>query len=81
MTLERGIIIDGLSEHGIDLGPGVQIGAYSLIRSSTAMHVGEGMTIGRNSACDAFSFFGAGGRITIGNDVIMGSMSVFMRVF
>jgi acetyltransferase-like isoleucine patch superfamily enzyme len=41
------------------------------------MHVGEGMTIGRNSACDAFSFFGAGGRITIGNDVIMGQHVCF----
>ena len=49
VTLERGVIIDGLSEHGIDLGPGVLIGAYSLIRSSTAMHLGEGMTIGKNS--------------------------------
>ncbi len=77
VTLERGVIIDGLSEHGIDLGPGVLIGAYSLIRSSTAMHIGEGMTIGRNSACDAFSFFGAGGRITIGNDVIMGQHVCF----
>ena len=36
------------------------------------MHLGEGMTIGRNSSCDAFSFFGAGGRITIGENVIMG---------
>jgi acetyltransferase-like isoleucine patch superfamily enzyme len=77
VTLERGVIIDGLSEHGIDLGAGVLIGAYSLIRSSTAMHVGEGMTIGRNSACDAFSFFGAGGRITIGKDVIMGQHVCF----
>jgi acetyltransferase-like isoleucine patch superfamily enzyme len=77
VTLERGVIIDGLSEHGIDLGPGVLIGAYSLIRSSTAMHVGEGMTIGKNSSCDAFSFFGAGGRITIGNDVIMGQHVCF----
>lgn len=77
VTLERGVIIDALSEHGIDLGPGVLIGAYSLIRSSTAMHVGEGMTIGRNSACDAYSFFGAGGRITIGNDVIMGQHVCF----
>jgi acetyltransferase-like isoleucine patch superfamily enzyme len=77
VTLERGVIIDGLSEHGINLGPGVLIGAYSLIRSSTATHVGEGMTIGRNSACDAFSFFGAGGRITIGNDVIMGQHFCF----
>ena len=77
VTLERGVIIDALSEHGIDLGPGVLIGAYSLIRSSTAMHIGEGMTIGRNSACDAFSFFGAGGRITIGTDVIMGQHVCF----
>jgi acetyltransferase-like isoleucine patch superfamily enzyme len=72
VTLEAGVILDGLSEHGINLGDSVTVGAYSLIRSSTAMHLGEGMTIGRNSSCDAFSFFGAGGRITIGENVIMG---------
>lgn len=72
VTIERGAIIDGLSEHGIYLSEGVTIGAYSLIRSSSAGHIGEGLTVGKDSVCDAFSFFGAGGRITIGSNVIMG---------
>lgn len=72
VTIERGAIIDGLSELGIDLGDGVTIGAYSLIRCSSACHVGEGLTIGSDSICDAYSFFGAGGRITIGRSVMMG---------
>jgi acetyltransferase-like isoleucine patch superfamily enzyme len=77
LTIERGAIIDGLSEHGIELSEGVTIGAYSLIRSSSAGHLGEGLTVGRNSVCDAFSFFGAGGRITIGSNVMMGQHVAF----
>ena len=72
ITLEQGVVIDGLSEHGVVLGDSVSIGAYSLIRSSTAMNLGAGISIGRNSSCDAYSFFGAGGLITIGENVIMG---------
>jgi len=72
VTLERGVIIDGLAEHGVVLGENVLIGPYSWIRSSTATHVGAGLQIGRNSSCEAFSYFGAGGLVTIGENVIMG---------
>jgi len=72
VTLERGVIIDGLSEHLVVLSDNVSIGPYSLIRSSSAVNVGAGMIIGRNSSCDAYSFFGAGGFVSIGENVIMG---------
>ncbi len=72
VTLERGVIIDGLSEHHVVLGDDVAIGPFSLIRCSTAMNVGAGLSIGANSSCDAYSFFGAGGFVSIGSNVIMG---------
>jgi acetyltransferase-like isoleucine patch superfamily enzyme len=72
VTIERGVILDGLSEHGIDLAHGVTIGPYSVVRASSPGHLGEGMTVGRDSVCDAFSFFGPGGQITIGANVMMG---------
>jgi acetyltransferase-like isoleucine patch superfamily enzyme len=72
VTFERGVIIDGLAEHGVYLGDHVSIGAYSLIRSSTATHLGAGVVIGRSSSCDAYSFFGAGGLIRIGDNIVMG---------
>jgi acetyltransferase-like isoleucine patch superfamily enzyme len=77
VTLERAVVIDGLSEYGIVLGENVAIGAYSIIRASSATHIGAGMSVGRNSSCDAYSFFGAGGLITIGENVIMGQYVSF----
>ncbi len=72
VTVEAGVLLDGLSEFGIRLSDNVSVGAYSIIRASSATHIGQGLHMGRNSSCDAYSFFGAGGMITIGEDVIMG---------
>jgi acetyltransferase-like isoleucine patch superfamily enzyme len=77
VTLERGVIIDGLAEHGVVLNDDVSIGAYSLIRCSTAANVGAGIAFGANSSCDAYSFFGAGGFVSIGRNVIMGQHVAF----
>jgi len=72
VTLERGVIIDGLSRNGIELGDNVAIGAYSIIRASMLSDVGAGLRMGRDSAMDAYSNMGATGPVTIGENVIMG---------
>jgi acetyltransferase-like isoleucine patch superfamily enzyme len=72
VTLERGVLIDGLSRHGIELGDNVMIGAYSIVRASIPANLGAGMRMGKDSAVDAYSFIGAAGQITIGENVIMG---------
>jgi acetyltransferase-like isoleucine patch superfamily enzyme len=72
VTLERGVIIDGLSRDGIVLGDNVAIGAYSLIRASSPSNLGAGVRMGSNSAIDAYSFIGAAGTVLIGENVIMG---------
>lgn len=72
VTLERGVIIDGMSHDGIILGDNVVIGAYSLVRASSPSSLGAGLRMGNNSAIDAYSFIGAAGPVLIGENVIMG---------
>jgi acetyltransferase-like isoleucine patch superfamily enzyme len=72
VTLERGVIIDGLMRQGVVLGNNVKIGAYSVLVGAPVSNLGEGIRIGANSAVEAYSFIGASGFISIGEDVIMG---------
>ena len=73
VTLETGVIIDGLSRNGVVLGDNVSIGAYSVIRSTGVLtNLGVGVQLGNDSAIDAYSFIGAAGGVQIGNQVIMG---------
>jgi acetyltransferase-like isoleucine patch superfamily enzyme len=72
VTIERGVILDGLSRRGIEIGDEVMIGAYSIVRASMLSNLGEGLSIGRKSSLDAYSFIGAGGGVFIGDSVIMG---------
>lgn len=72
VTIERGVILDGLSRRGVDIGDEVMIGAYSIIRASMLSNLGEGFSIGKKSSLDAYSFIGAGGGVFIGDCVIMG---------
>ena len=72
VTLERGVVIDGLSREGMTFGDNVVIGPYSIARASSPSNLGAGVRMGNNSALDAYSFIGAGGFVTIGENVIMG---------
>lgn len=72
VTLERGVIVDGLMRRGVVLGNNVKIGAYSVIVGAPASNLGEGISMGANSAVDAYSFLGSSGFISIGENVIMG---------
>ena len=72
VTLERGVMIDGLSTNGIRLGDNVAIGAYSIVCAAMLSHLGDGIHFGNNSSTGPYSFIGAGGPITIGENVIMG---------
>ena len=72
ITLERGVIIDGLSLSGVEIGDHVMIGPYSVIRAGMLSNLGAGVRIGANSSLDAYSYIGAGGLVRIGESVIMG---------
>src|SRR6266849_29089 len=72
VTLERGVIIDGLMRQGVVLGDHVKIGAYSVLVGAPVSNLGEGIRMGANSAVDAYSFIGSSGYVSIGENVIMG---------
>jgi acetyltransferase-like isoleucine patch superfamily enzyme len=77
VTLERGVIIDGLLRRGIVLGDHVMIGPYSVLIGAPIANLGEGITMGANSAVSAYSYLGSSGPITIGENVIMGQHVCF----
>jgi acetyltransferase-like isoleucine patch superfamily enzyme len=72
VTLERGVIIDGLMRKGVVLGDNVKIGPYSVLAGAPISNLGEGIRMGANSAVDAYSFIGSSGFVSIGENVIMG---------
>lgn len=72
VTLECGVLIDGLSRDGIEIGDNVMIGPYSVLRASVLSNLGAGIRIGKGASVDAYSYIGAGGPISIGENVIMG---------
>ncbi|HEV1995861.1 MAG TPA: acyltransferase [Candidatus Acidoferrum sp.] len=77
VTLERGVIIDGLMRGGIVLGDHVMIGPYSVLTGASVANLGEGIRMGANSAVNAYSFLGSSGPISIGENVIMGQHVCF----
>ena len=77
VTLERGVIMDGLMRRGITLGDHVMIGPYSVLAGAPVSNIGEGIVMGANSAVNAYSFLGSSGAITIGKNVIMGQHVCF----
>ncbi len=72
VTLEKGVIIDGLSTEGVEIGDNSTIGPYSIIRASLLSRLGKGLHMGSQSSLDAYSFVGAGGGVWVGDRVIMG---------
>lgn len=73
VRLEDHVKIDSLSTDGIIFGNNVKLGEYSkVIGSGSITSMGKGLVIGNNSFFSEYSFFGAAGGISIGNDVIAG---------
>jgi acetyltransferase-like isoleucine patch superfamily enzyme len=72
--VEDGAEIMALSLEGINCGHNVTIGAYASIMPSNyyGRNIGVGLTIGNNSNIGRYSYIGCSGRITIGNNVMMG---------
>lgn len=80
LTMGRGVVIEdyvtisALSKKGIQLGDNVKIARFSIVECTGVIrNIGEGISIGSNSAVGAYSYLGGQGGITIGQDVIMGA--------
>ncbi|WP_276574107.1 acyltransferase [Vibrio sp. CyArs1] len=70
--------LDGLSKNGINIGLNGSIGPYTRIECTGSIRdIGIGITIGDNFGVGAYSFFGAAGGISIGNNVIIGQYVSF----
>ncbi len=78
VTLQRNVSIDAVSMGGVMIGERSKIGAHTIISCTSHLaHVGKGVAIGRDSGIGQFSFIGAAGGVTIGDNVIMGQYISF----
>lgn len=72
--IEDGAEINALSTEGINIGDRVTIGKYAIIRPSNlyGAAIGAGLVIGNKSNIGPYSYIGCSGKITIGDNVMMG---------
>ncbi len=77
-TLEPYCLINASASQPVMIGERVKIGAYSrIVATAHLSKLGRGITIGSDSGCGEFCYFGAVGGITIGRNVIMGQYVSF----
>lgn len=72
--IEDGVEINCLATDGIKFGYRVTIGKNAIIRPSNIYGgpIGDGLEIGNNSNIGPFNYIGCSGKITIGNNVMLG---------
>ena len=72
--IEDGVEINCLTKQGIKLGDRVSIGKYAIIRPSNIYGgpIGEGLLMGNHSNIGPYNYIGCSGKITIGNNVMLG---------
>ncbi|RKQ50972.1 acetyltransferase-like isoleucine patch superfamily enzyme [Roseivirga pacifica] len=72
--IEEGAELNCNALGGMHFGNRVTIGKYAIVRPSNIYGgaVGEGMSIGDNSNIGPYSYIGCSGKVTIGNNVMMG---------
>lgn len=71
--------IQGLASQGLNFGDNVTIGKYVQIRPSSYYggDYGKGLTIGNNSSIGPNAYVGCSGKITIGDNVMIGPKCSF----
>jgi acetyltransferase-like isoleucine patch superfamily enzyme len=72
--IEDGVEINCLASQGIHLGDRVSIGKYAIIRPANIYGgaIGEGLVMGNHSNIGPYNYIGCSGKITIGNNVMLG---------
>jgi acetyltransferase-like isoleucine patch superfamily enzyme len=77
-TLCKHVYMDAVSENGIVIGARTKIGAYTQIGCTNHFAtLGKGVSIGKDCGIGQFSFIGAAGGVTIGDNVVMGQYVSF----
>lgn len=79
VTIGRNVEINALSEEGIQIGNNVSILSNTIIECTGVIRsIGVGLTIGNNVGISQNCFIQVRGKVTIGNDVIIGpGVSIF----
>ncbi len=74
VIIEDGVELNCLATKGIYLGDRVSIGKYAIIRPANIYGgaIGEGLVLGNHSNIGPFNYIGCSGKITIGNNVMLG---------
>ena len=72
--IEDGAEINCLAKQGIHLGHRVSIGKYAIIRPANLYGgpMGVGLVMGNHSNIGPYNYIGCSGKITIGNNVMLG---------
>ena len=77
-TVERYASINSYAVEGVSIGSRTKIGAYTVISATNSLlALGKGVKIGDDCGIGQFSFIGATGGVTVGNNVIMGQYVSF----
>jgi acetyltransferase-like isoleucine patch superfamily enzyme len=73
LQIGDGVLIDGLSTHGIHLGANVNlVRGCTLVATGVVARPGHGIVIGDRSAIGDHSYIGGQGGVEIGSDVLLG---------
>ena len=72
--IEDGVELNCLATAGIQLGNRVTIGKYAIVRPANIYGgpIGEGLVVGDHSNIGPYNYIGCSGKITIGNNVMLG---------
>lgn len=72
-TIDPNVWINAVAKTKVMIGQNIRIGAFSRIMCTAHLSkVGAGFSMGDNSGCGEYCFFGAAGGIAIGRNVMMG---------
>lgn len=78
VTLCDNTYLDAVSQEGVSIGARTKIGAYTQIGCTNHFAtLGKGVKIGKDCGIGQFSFIGAAGGVTIGDNVVMGQYVSF----
>lgn len=78
VTFGDRVSVNGLSRRLITFEGGVNIGAYTIVEATGVIsEMGEGVRFGMGSSIGPFSYIGAAGFVSIGENVIMGQRVAF----
>ncbi|GAA4174859.1 acyltransferase [Gryllotalpicola koreensis] len=73
VSLQRGVLIDARSVHGVQLGDSTTVDEFAVLRASGVIrNLGQGIRIGSRTAIGVRNFLHGGGGIDIGDDCLLG---------